>query len=77
LNFPTHTSIIQVMKPPAAFALALVLAPLAHAQTVKHDIPYAGVDDPKRTLDVYAPAEAKNLPVVFWIHGGGWQVNAA
>ena len=35
------------------------------------------MDDPKRTLDVYAPAEAKNLPVVFWIHGGGWQVNAA
>jgi acetyl esterase/lipase len=26
-----------------------------------------------RTLDVYAPAGAKDLPVVFWIHGGGWQ----
>ena len=24
-------------------------------------------------LDVYAPDGAKNLPVVFWIHGGGWQ----
>ena len=24
-------------------------------------------------LDVYAPENAKNLPVVFWIHGGGWQ----
>jgi len=24
-------------------------------------------------LDVYAPANAKQLPVVFWIHGGGWQ----
>jgi acetyl esterase/lipase len=24
-------------------------------------------------LDVYSPADAKNLPVVFWIHGGGWQ----
>ncbi len=24
-------------------------------------------------LDVYAPPDAKNLPVVFWIHGGGWQ----
>ena len=22
---------------------------------------------------MYAPAGAKNLPVVFWIHGGGWQ----
>ena len=24
-------------------------------------------------LDVYSPRDAKNLPVVFWIHGGGWQ----
>lgn len=24
-------------------------------------------------LDVYAPAGAKKRPVVFWIHGGGWQ----
>ena len=24
-------------------------------------------------LDVYSPPDAKNLPVVFWIHGGGWQ----
>jgi acetyl esterase/lipase len=24
-------------------------------------------------LDVYSPKDAKNLPVVFWIHGGGWQ----
>ena len=31
------------------------------------------MQDEKRTLDVYAPAGAKGLPVVFWIHGGGWQ----
>lgn len=49
------------------------LAPAALAQNVKRDIPYAGEDDEKRTLDVHAPAGAKNLPVVFWIHGGGWQ----
>jgi len=24
-------------------------------------------------VDIYAPEGAKNLPVVFWIHGGGWQ----
>ena len=24
-------------------------------------------------LDVYSPPNAKNLPVVFWIHGGGWE----
>jgi acetyl esterase/lipase len=43
------------------------------AQTIKRDIPYADPADAKRTLDVYSPAGAKNLPVVFWIHGGGWQ----
>ena len=25
-------------------------------------------------LDVYASPSARNAPVVFWIHGGGWQV---
>src|SRR5688572_4478710 len=57
-----------------AAVLIALLACSAHAQTIKKDIPYADApDDPKRTLDVYAPADAKNLPVVFWIHGGGWQ----
>jgi acetyl esterase/lipase len=27
----------------------------------------------RHILDLYAPKDAKNLPVVFWIHGGGWQ----
>src|SRR4051812_35237754 len=41
----------------------------------KRDIPYTKeAADPLQTLDVYAPANAKNLPVVVWIHGGGWQV---
>ncbi|HET6249551.1 MAG TPA: alpha/beta hydrolase [Tepidisphaeraceae bacterium] len=45
----------------------------AAAQTVKKNIPYADSTDPHQMLDVYAPANAKSLPVVFWIHGGGWQ----
>ena len=44
----------------------------AHAQRVTRDIPYATAHE-RQVLDVYAPAGAKNLPVVFWIHGGGWQ----
>lgn len=43
------------------------------AQEVKRDIPYADPDQKRQTLDVYSPRDAKNLPVVFWIHGGGWQ----
>jgi arylformamidase len=43
------------------------------AQDVKRDIPYVKDADKLQTLDVYSPANAKNLPVVVWIHGGGWQ----
>ena len=44
----------------------------AHAQGVTRDVPYATAHE-RQVLDVHAPAGAKNLPVVFWIHGGGWQ----
>jgi acetyl esterase/lipase len=40
---------------------------------VKRDIPYAEPADPRQKVDIYAPEGARNLPVAFWIHGGGWQ----
>lgn len=43
------------------------------AQEVKKDIPYAQPALERQVLDVYSPKDAKGLPVVFWIHGGGWQ----
>jgi arylformamidase len=52
--------------------VALASASDAHAQRVTRDIPYATAHE-RQVLDVYAPAGAKSLPVVFWIHGGGWQ----
>ncbi len=61
------------MKYLAVSFMIAALASAIQAQTIKRDIPYAGVEDEKRTLDVFAPPDAKNLPVVFWIHGGGWQ----
>jgi acetyl esterase/lipase len=42
-------------------------------QNVKRDIPYTEQGHERQVLDVYSPPKAKNLPVVFWIHGGGWQ----
>jgi acetyl esterase/lipase len=45
----------------------------ALAQEVKRDIPYASPAAERQVLDIYAPKDAKDLPVVFWIHGGGWQ----
>jgi acetyl esterase/lipase len=60
------------MKLLLALALCLLTA-LAHAQEIKRDIPYANPPAERQVLDIYAPKGAKNLPVVFWIHGGGWQ----
>ena len=66
----------------AILLLAPLMLVLAQPQTaifapakliVKQDIPYAEPADPRQKVDIYAPDGAKNLPVVFWIHGGGWQ----
>lgn len=61
------------MKILSLFLVAFTLVSAARAQNIRRDVPYAGQADPRRTLDVYAPVNAKHLPVVFWIHGGGWQ----
>ena len=53
--------------------IACSLVSSAQAQPIKSDIPYATPALERQVLDVYAPPNAKNLPVVFWIHGGGWQ----
>jgi arylformamidase len=54
------------------FLVLAVCVPTAHAQSVTREIPYATVHE-RQVLDVYTPTGGKNLPVVFWIHGGGWQ----
>ena len=61
------------MKHLISLLIATVVLTSAHAQEVKRDIPYTENADKLQTLDVYGPSNAKNLPVVFWIHGGGWQ----
>jgi arylformamidase len=72
------------MRPLGTFLAVLFLAltsALAQSQTsasasaklsVKRDNPYAEPADSLQKVDIYAPEGAKNLPVVFWIHGGGW-----
>ena len=59
-------------------ALALVLCsltpPVRAAEPQAHrDLAYTEPKSDRRTLDVFAPAEGKDHPIVFWIHGGGWQ----
>lgn len=40
---------------------------------IDRDVSYATPADPLQKLDIFAPPNAKNLPVIVWIHGGGWQ----
>lgn len=51
----------------------LCLVSAACAQNVKTNVPYVESGHKRQVLDVYSPDGAKDLPVVFWIHGGGWQ----
>src|SRR5437870_4924555 len=64
---------MNTMKHVSPLLIAVAFLSEARAQDVKRDIPYAEPAHDRQVLDVYAPHNAKNLPVVFWIHGGGWQ----
>lgn len=57
----------------AHLLIAITLLSETPAQDVKRNIPYADPAHERQVLDVYSPPGAKALPVVFWIHGGGWQ----
>src|SRR5688572_10865001 len=46
---------------------------LAIEPKVHRDLPYSEPKHERQTLDVYSPPEGKDRPIVFWIHGGGWQ----
>ena len=61
------------MKQICLILLVFAVLSEARAQEVKRNIPYADPPLERQVLDIYSPREAKNLPVVFWIHGGGWQ----
>jgi arylformamidase len=57
--------------PPLLFVL--VVSPLRAGEPKVHrDLAYGDPKNEHQTLDVYAPAEGKNHPIIFWIHGGGW-----
>src|SRR5436305_8847741 len=70
---PCNCKRMSTMNFISPLLLAVALLADAPAPNVKRNIPYANPADERQVLDVYSPPNAKNLPVVFWIHGGGWQ----
>jgi arylformamidase len=69
ITLPIMSLVLLNLAPTQALAAASTPGRLI----IKRDLPYAEPADPRRQVDVYAPEGARNLPVVFWIHGGGWQ----
>jgi arylformamidase len=60
-----------------AVALPVVLlSSIASGQKLTSDVPYVENGHTRHVLDIYTPEKPtnKSLPVMFWIHGGGWQV---
>lgn len=60
-------------------ALLLTLVGAIGAQTpprIERDIPYAQPRAERQLLDVFAPGVGSKLPVVLWVHGGGWQAGS-
>ena len=60
---------------PVVFLL-LLLVNESNAQKLTADISYVKSDHKRHVLDIYTPENPSvdSLPVMFWIHGGGWQV---
>ena len=72
-QFATLLAVLSLAPSTSAPAQSQPGVPASVKLTVRRDIPYAEPADPRQKVDIYAPEGAKNLPVVFWIHGGGWQ----
>ena len=48
-------------------------AKVGAAMKVQRDIAYVENGHERHKLDVYAPSESKDHPIIVWIHGGGWR----
>ena len=75
LLFPKRINVVY-FKLVCAFVFPfLFLSNPAAAQRLTRDIPYVDNGHKRHVLDIYTPEDpaGRGLPVMFWIHGGGWQ----
>lgn len=71
-----HTHIVcSLSKITIATCCWVLGAASLFAESMVHEnIPYVEPNHVRQVLDIYAPTANDKSPVVFWIHGGGWQV---
>jgi len=62
--------IVIALLPAVSFAKTEV----KNGVRIERDVPYITDGDPSQSLDIYLPEKAseKPLPLIVWIHGGGW-----
>ena len=74
---------MRIQKPQALAGLSLFLLsvfaqaqPHEHPFSVKYNLNYLGGENPRQTLDLFIPDKPEDdepLPLIIWIHGGGWR----
>lgn len=47
--------------------------PLPEGTVVHRDLVYAKIGERELPLDLYTPKSDSRLPVIMWVHGGGWK----
>ena len=76
MNLAHRGKLVAILLLWAGLAAARQAAPgLPPNVRAELDIPYAATDNPRQRLDLYLPKEpaaGEKLPLVVFIHGGGW-----
>ena len=66
-TLPANVCQAQAPEPPTA--------PAEDKMEIRKDLPYASPENPRQKLDLYLPTPrtTAKLPIVVFIHGGGWK----
>jgi len=74
MAFMRLTFLLALLMALAAFAQQPPAPQLPEGTVVHRDLAYVTKNaHARQVLDLYLPAAGDNLPLIIWIHGGGWQ----